>query len=374
VISAYAPREKRVKELASLIARSEGDSQASNFRHQAEELIKRDEDERDANDLGQSVRDSFALADVFIDTTSHNEMKAGIARFVDGLFGYPFITPTRDEFGMYHAFAASLRSADLGRQVGAAIASQGGEILAVGCNDVPQAGGGQYWTEDSPDHRDFREGFDSSERFKTSIAGQLVQRLKSAGWTVPDQGKSDLEITRELISKRGPLRGTPLLSLLEFGRPVHAEMAAIVCAADRGTSIHGATLFTTTFPCHLCARHIIAAGIKRVVYVEPYPKSQAEELYADSLVVDPSAPSGKKVAFEAFVGVAPSLHIWMFKNVGRKDQNGAIAPWSIAKSEPKLKRFVTSYLMIEEIVVGDLLPRKLREIGIAPVKKVGGLL
>ncbi len=185
VLSAYAPRETRVKELAGLIARSEGDSQASNFRNKAEELIKRDEDERDENNLGQSVRDSFALADVFIDTSSHSGMKAGIARFVEGLFGYPFITPTRDEFGMYHAFAASLRSADLGRQVGAAIASENGEILAVGCNDVPQAGGGQYWYGDKPDHRDFREGFDSSEKFKSAIAGQLVQRLKSAGWTAP---------------------------------------------------------------------------------------------------------------------------------------------------------------------------------------------
>ncbi|MDN3612645.1 hypothetical protein QWZ16_23945 [Vibrio ostreicida] len=26
------------------------------------------------------------------------------------------------------------------------------------------------------------------------------------------------------------------------------------------------------FPCHNCAKHIVASGIKRVVYVEPYPK------------------------------------------------------------------------------------------------------
>jgi deoxycytidylate deaminase len=104
-------------------------------------------------------------------------MKAGILRFIEGLFGYPFITPTRDGFGMYHAFAAGLRSSDLGRQVGAAIATADGEILSVGCNDVPAAGGGQYWTGDAIDHRDFRQGFDSSER-KTA-AFQFGQSLRA---------------------------------------------------------------------------------------------------------------------------------------------------------------------------------------------------
>jgi cytidine deaminase len=124
----------------------------------------------------------------------------------------------------------------------------------------------------------------------------------------------------------------------------------------------------------LCARHIVAAGIARVVYVEPYPKSQAEELYGDSLVVDPNGPAGKRVAFEAFVGVAPSIHIWMFKNGGRKDKHGGIAKWSVTTSVPKLKRFVASYLLIEDKIVGDLLPRKLKEIGITPAKKDGELI
>ena len=373
VIAAYAPRDRRVKELAALIATSDGNASSSDYLQQAEELIHRDEDEQVEDDSGQSVRDSFPLADVFIDTSSHSGMREGIQRFVEGLFGYPFITPTRDEFGMYHAFAASLRSADLGRQVGAAIASADGEILSVGCNDVPAAGGGLYWTGDSPDHRDFRQGIDTSERFKRAIATQLVQKLKAAGWATPT-GRTDTEVARGLVDKKGPLRGTPILSLLEFGRPVHAEMAAIVSAAMRGTSIRGATLFSTTFPCHLCARHIVAAGIRRVVYVEPYPKSQAEELYGDSLVVDSIGAAGKRVSFEAFVGIAPSIHMWMFKNTGRKDRSGNIAAWSLAGSRPRLKRYVASYLMIEDQIVGDLLRNKLREVGITPVKKAGAML
>lgn len=176
LISAYAPRDARVEALARQIAESEGESDLGRYRHQAEELIQIDEQED--HDYGQSVRDSFPLADVFIDTRSRRSMTSGIDRFIEGIFGDPFITPTRDEFGMYHAFAASLRSADLGRQVGASIASPLGEILCVGCNEVPKANGGLYWADDAPDHRDFREGYDSSEKFKRAIAVQLVQKLQ----------------------------------------------------------------------------------------------------------------------------------------------------------------------------------------------------
>lgn len=57
---------------------------------------------------------------------------------------------------------------------------------------------------------------------------------------------------------------------------MHAEMFAITDAARRGLSVRDATLYCTTFPCHMCARHIIASGIRKVVYIEPYPKSMAK--------------------------------------------------------------------------------------------------
>src|SRR5690349_8629760 len=47
----------------------------------------------------------------------------------------------------------------------------------------------------------------------------------------------------------------------------------------------GATLFCTTFPCHMCARLIIASGVKAVVLIEPYPKSKTHDLYSDSVEV-----------------------------------------------------------------------------------------
>jgi len=58
---------------------------------------------------------------------------------------------------------------------------------------------------------------------------------------------------------------------------VHAEENAIVQAACNGIGIQGATLYTTFCPCLYCAKSIINAGIKRVVYRECYAMDEATE-------------------------------------------------------------------------------------------------
>jgi deoxycytidylate deaminase len=61
-------------------------------------------------------------------------------------------------------------------------------------------------------------------------------------------------------------------------------MEALMSCARRGITSIGATVYCTTFPCHNCAKHIVAAGIARVVFVEPYSKSKALDFHDDSIV------------------------------------------------------------------------------------------
>jgi dCMP deaminase len=51
---------------------------------------------------------------------------------------------------------------------------------------------------------------------------------------------------------------------------LHAEANAITKIARSGNSSDGSTLYVTATPCIECAKLIIQAGIKRVVYSEPY--------------------------------------------------------------------------------------------------------
>ena len=63
---------------------------------------------------------------------------------------------------------------------------------------------------------------------------------------------------------------------------VHAEQNAIIQAAKLGISIDGATLYCTHQPCVLCAKMIINADIKEVVYQNPYPDELAMSMLEES--------------------------------------------------------------------------------------------
>ena len=61
----------------------------------------------------------------------------------------------------------------------------------------------------------------------------------------------------------------------ELCRAVHAEQNAIIQAAIHGISIEGSTLYCTHQPCILCAKMMINAQVKRVVYSQSYPDGTA---------------------------------------------------------------------------------------------------
>jgi cytidine deaminase len=335
VVGAFSPRLERVSALAKQIARSHYSASSDTYRTTAERLIQRDLDDQ-SKEFGQRVGDTFALADVFVDLTDSAQLKDQLERFISMLFVYPFHTPTRDEYGMFHAEAAARRSAALSRQVGAAITTAEGALIAVGTNDVPKAGGGLYWEGDEVDHRDHIERKDSSDEVRRNMVAEVLERLIAAGWIKEAHSQKGVAaLTREAIDQRNPrvLRDAQMMRVIEYGRAGHADKAAIVDAASRGVPVKGATLYTTTYPCHNCARHIIAAGIERVVYVEPYPKSLTYELHRDAMVNDSTGQN--LVSFQAFVGLAPRRYMEFFDMVERKGPTGEIVSWNGSTSLPR---------------------------------------
>jgi deoxycytidylate deaminase len=216
------------------------------------------------------------MADVFVTLTGH-QYESGLHRFLGLVFGDPYATPTRDEHSMFLAYAASLRSGDLARQVGAAISCSFGDVIALGCNDVPAPGGGLYGEDHGEaDARDDKRGIDSNDSRKDQIVDDIIRTFRTK--FLPDRNEADI-----LKEARPLLKSTLLSDITEFGRSVHAEMDALIAAGRTGVSFRDSTLYTTTFPCHTCTRHILAAGIRRLVYIEPYPKSLAPELHDDAI-------------------------------------------------------------------------------------------
>jgi deoxycytidylate deaminase len=332
---------------------------------QVDKLLERDAGEE--LDLGQQVTKTFHLADLFVmvmgwKDESFADAEQQISRYLDLLFGRGIVTPSPDEYGMFLAASAALRSSDLSRQVGAAILTQQGEVIALGANEVPRAGGGQYWEGDQGDERDCVRGYDSNERIELECVKEVLETLDPEHWKqLSAEGKE-----HEVQSTADKLANTRLMNLTEFGRSVHAEMEAILSAGRVGVSVKGHTLFTTTFPWHNCAKHIVGAGIHRVIYVEPYSKSLADRLHGDAIAfsLDTDALDETRIPFEPFRGVAPRRFPTLFSTIEpygvrlkRKDDGGDIKTTPIG-----LRSAVTPLTHVDrEAIVADHLMNQVME-------------
>jgi len=204
-------------------------------------LIARDKDE----DLGygQSTSSAFHLADFFLTEDGDNaKVWNSLERYLDLIFGNPFRTPTFHEYSMFMAHAASIRSADLSRQVGAVI-TRDTDIISSGSNECPKAFGGTYWPMfneetreiyDEIDGRDYMRGLDYNAQQKDLI----VKKLKN---NIPD------EVLKKLTKN---IKDSGLKDITEYGRVVHAEMDAILGCARRGESTKGSVYVVEPFWTH----------------------------------------------------------------------------------------------------------------------------
>jgi cytidine deaminase len=356
LVSAFAPEDLRIRRIQESERRSTNGAISSTDAHTAAfELVAQDAKEH-SNEHGQSVSDAFPLGDVFIDTANKKICEETVRRFIRLLFGNNEITPTHDEYGMYAAKSAALRSSDLSRQVGVAICRPTGEIATLGCNEVPKAGGGTYWTGDEPDARDFVQGFDANDNHKKEVLTDLISRLKDGGHL--SVATSSIGAPEEIVTALLALKGnravndSRVMDLIEFGRMIHAEMSAISDAGRLGVDIKDGTLYSTTFPCHLCAKHIVSSGIRRVVFIEPYPKSYASDLHKDSIAV--SEKSDGKVLFEPFIGVSPYRYRDLFEKGKRKYSGGIALKWNGGERRPMIEVYYPSYFEAEAYIVAAL--------------------
>ena len=344
-ISVYSMRSSRVDYLSRKFAEDAGEANTSAFRADAERLVEDDENEAKET-YGQRVSKTFHDADLILNRDVRSPaIGAQINRFFELLFSSNTITPTKMEYGMFAAKSAALRTSDLSRQVGAAVFSTKGEIIALGSNEVPKAGGGTYWPDENFDDREFRRKIDSNEKRKTEILADVLKKL-------------NLNLENLSAKERSELQDSSLMDALEYGRIIHAEMSAITDAARLRGALGDATMYTTTFPCHMCAKHIVASGLKQVIYLEPYPKSLAARLHSDSIDIDRQA-RGEYAAYPAvdflhFYGVTPRRYRELFHRGKRKDDDGNLLDYVNGRKIPNIDIKSPFYAQLEDTVLGFL--------------------
>lgn len=297
---------------------------------------------------GQQVRRLAWLADYHIVNHGNREtLTRRAARFVDLLMGDSKNQPTLDERSMHLAYSASNRSFCLSRQVGAALLDGRGNVIGLGHNDVPRVGGGLYSQEDGEkDSRCYLIG-DRKCRNDTEKERRFSQLDDCIGKTL------NLDASAKAATKKA-VRGSTFRDATEFCRAIHAEMEAILSAARTGaaSTVNG-TLYVTTQPCHNCAKHIVGAGIRRVVYIEPYPKSLADLLHSDAVRLGAGRvlADGEMVVFAPYEGVAPARYHDFFALIGKRkgdDSSYVYRPKEEQIASPRFANWVEKRTRIVE--------------------------
>lgn len=330
-------------------------------------------DERDPESaLGQQVRKAFHQADFFLDNgvsapDGHaRDYDEDLKRFVEIMEGGSLIRPNADETAMYYAYSAAHRSSCLSRQVGAAIMNGNGEVVSTGTNEVPAFGGGVYhdghtgeakrcfkwtWWEniegDVPTElkKPYCHNTRKKNELKTSIAQWMQEyipmKFSEAKYPLDSEDKMDWDedkrnsLTSELKeffktfdqiqNDEGVLLDSMpgIGDLIEYSRSIHAEMDAVLAAARSGVKLQGGSLYVTTYPCHNCARHLVAAGIKEVRFLEPYDKSLAISLHWDSIENEGSGKTAMSI--RPYTGIGPRVYEQYFLKKGElKNQRSGV--------------------------------------------------
>lgn len=225
------------------------------------------DDKRDSNErveYGQRVTDSFRMADVVL-LNNENIVKgnnnekiflAKLERNICLIEGKESFAPTYIETNMAIAYAASMRSSCLKRKVGAVIVDITGDVFSSGYNEVPAAN----------DTCKCEYGMCYRDKLKQDYQENLKAIIKN---------QKERDESYALFKKN--------FKILDYCRALHAEENAILNVARVGASaaLPASTLFTTTYPCNLCANKIAQVGIKHIVYFEPYPMEEAKKILED---------------------------------------------------------------------------------------------
>ena len=229
-----------------------------------------EDDHRDSGekvDYGQRVTDSFRMSDIII-LNNNNIIKgnqnekffaAVLTEKMDLIEKKIPFRPTPMETYMTMAYASSMRSSCLKRKVGAIIVDANGNVFSSGYNEVPSSNKSCL----SEYGKCYRDGLKSD--FRQSLSMVLKKEKEKAA--VYDKFKANFKI-------------------LDYCRALHAEENAILNVARAGvsTGISTSTLYTSTYPCNLCANKIAQVGIKEIVYFEPYPMPEAKKILSDQKI------------------------------------------------------------------------------------------
>lgn len=279
-----------------------------------EKCDERDQGEKD--NYGQQVRKCVTQSDIVLNNSynwRHGDDADAFFEKVDGyrkLLKNPYRKPSDHEMNMHLAYSVSLHSLCIQRQVGAVITDGDCQVLSVGFNDAP------------PQSRSCFELYSQCYRKmkrKETLAG-ICKKITYCPFCANNLSfKENLFDNPKILTddvficsscKKDLSNVLSTGKELDLCRSLHAEENAILSNPYLSDKLHSRTkgmiIFTTTFPCMLCAKKIAKSGIKTVVFVEPYPVVESQHIFSEN-----------GIDVQIFEGVKSLSLNWIFR---KRDQ------------------------------------------------------
>lgn len=265
--------------------------------------IKQQDDKENPSDtvdsaehfVSQNIKSCIQKSDVHIanngmyGNSNYHELYGQIIKYISLIQHPGLITPSLDEKMMQVAHTAKLNSACLSRQVGASITNQYGSLKAIGWNSV--ADGQTPCLLRSKDEilsgtesKSFSI-YEKGEKFKKAIidfypkigSNELLGRNQSFCF-------SEIHNKQLMAEKNQNTKDCKCDKNQVHTRSLHAEENAFLQISKYGgEGIKDGTLYSTASPCELCSKKAYQLGIKRIVYIDPYPGTAQEQILLSGL-------------------------------------------------------------------------------------------
>lgn len=203
------------------------------------------------------------------------------------------IKPTHVERNMNLAYSMSLNSTCICRQVGAVIVEDG-YIVGAGWNDAERERLGCLYRLRGDIDRTNKDSFPICSEIDDARFRKIIRGTGE---------NPDFSFCYK--DEYAKLKDSPKSSLQQC-RALHAEENAILQTSRiGGKGLREAAIYTTTFPCELCAKKILQVGINRVIYCEPYPRSVSKDVFFREGLSD--------IKIRPFAGVKSASFFRLFK-------------------------------------------------------------
>lgn len=255
---------------------------------------------------GQQVEKCTYASDIVINNDEETEIgnpkaeqdhvKNKFGKYLDLIEKGPSVSvrPGVYEKLMTLAYQESLSSSCLQRKVGAVIATEDGDVVSTGFNHVPLEEGTCSDKYGECYRNYLKKSHAKLIKYCPNCGEKIIIKCTKCGEDIEGYMHScptcDNSIKFDYVCKNQEC-GVKVFDfflpggkqapgkLLDVCRALHAEENTIVNAAKIGNiSLKGKILFSTTFPCKLCANKIVQVGIKTVVYSEPYTMPDAQKV------------------------------------------------------------------------------------------------